>query len=110
MGIPKQASGVEGNFIISDQNVAVPSVLGFPVFSSTNVPNDLTKGTGTALSAYIVGVWSELLIGQWGGIDLLSDPFTQATNGLLRIVINGYFDVDVRHAASFSATDDISVV
>jgi len=110
MGIPKQGSGVEGNFIINDQNNPLPNVLGFPVFSSTNVPNDLTKGTGTALSAYIVGVWSELLMGQWGGIDLIVDPFTQATNGLLRIVINGYFDVDVRHAASFSATDDISVV
>lgn len=107
MEVPKQSSGVEGNFIISDQNNAVPRVLGYPVYSSTLVPANLTKGTGSSLSAYIVGDWSELVIAQWGGIDLLADPFTQATNGLIRIIINGYFDVNVMHAASFSASDDI---
>lgn len=109
MGIPKQASGVEGNFIISDQNNAVSRVLGHEVYTSTLVPSALTKGTGTALHAYIVGNFSELLIGQWGGIDLLVDPYTQATSGLVRMVINGYFDVDVKHAASFSASDDLTV-
>ncbi|WP_027259573.1 hypothetical protein [Leisingera aquimarina] len=38
---------------------------------SNNVPSDLTKGSGTGLSALIYGAWGELLIGQWGGIDLI---------------------------------------
>lgn len=104
---PKQASGVEGNFIISPNSTQNINVLGFPVFSSTLVPSNLSKGTGTNLSAYIVGDWQELIIAQWGGIDLLVDPYTQATSGLVRIVINGFFDVNVMHAASFSASDDI---
>lgn len=110
METPKQASGVEGNFIINPgaANQAIPNLLGYPVYSSTLVPKDLTKGSGTNLSAYIVGFWEELIIAQWGGIDLLIDPFTQATSGLLRVVINGYFDVNVKHAASFSASDDLS--
>lgn len=103
MQTPKQSSGVEGNFIVNDPK----SVLGYNLATSTQVPSNITKGTGTNLHAMIFGNFSEWMIGQWGGIDLLVDPFTQATNGLLRVVINGYFDMNTRHASSFSAIQDI---
>ncbi len=41
------------------------------------------------------GDWSNLAIGQWGAIDLTVDPFTQATNGKVRLVVNAYFDAKV---------------
>lgn len=41
------------------------------------------------------GDFSNLAIGQWGAIDLTVDPFTQATNGKVRLVVNAYFDAKV---------------
>jgi len=73
---------------------------------STLVPSTLTKGTGTGLHAIIFGNWEELLVAQFGGMDLIVDPYTQATSSLLRIVVNSWWDIGVRHAASFSAMKD----
>lgn len=107
MDTSKQGSGVEGNFIL---NPATPKeLLGYNLATSTQVPSDLTKGSGTALHPMIFGNWSDLMIGQWGGVDLLLDPYTQATNGLLRVVINAYLDLNILHPESFTAIQDIDI-
>lgn len=82
-------------------------VNGYPVGVTNLVPDDLTKGTGTALSALIFGNFNDLIVAQWGGLEVLVDPFTQATSGMTRMVINVYADIAVLHAESFSATQDI---
>ncbi len=55
----------------------------------------------------IFGNFNDLLIGEWGGLDMLADPYTLGTSGGLRI--HGFQDVDiaVRHAGSFSASVDV---
>jgi len=74
---------------------------------SNQVPSDLDKGTSTGVcSAIIFGNWNDLVIAQWGGLDMVVDPYTQATNNLVRIVANTYADVGVRHAESFAAMKD----
>lgn len=37
-----------------------------------------------------------LVIGQWGGIDILVDPYTKAGDGQVRLVVNAYFDAKLR--------------
>lgn len=49
----------------------------------------------------VMGNWSDYVIGQWGGIDLTVDPYTQAANGKVRLVINAYFDAKPRRADAF---------
>lgn len=49
----------------------------------------------------VMGNWSDYVIGQWGGIDLTVDPYTQAANGKVRLVINAYFDAKPRRAEAF---------
>ena len=49
-----------------------------------------TSHVGGKKIAY--GDFSYLAIGQWGAIDLTVDPFSQATNGKVRLVINAFFD------------------
>lgn len=100
---PKQGSGVEGNFIMDKKD----ELVGYRYGSSTQVPSNLTKGSGTNLSALIFGNFNSLMIGQWGGVDLLVDPFTQATNGLVRVVINGYFDIAAQHDEHFVAVQEL---
>lgn len=74
---------------------------------SGNVPGNLTKGTGTNLSALIFGNWSDLLIGQWGGVDVIVDDATEASKGNVRIAAHSEWDIAVRHAEAFGAITDI---
>lgn len=46
------------------------------------------------------GNWSDLLIGQWGALDLMVDPYTRADEAFVRIIVNSYWDSIVRRDAS----------
>ena len=81
---------------------------GYRAAISNLVPSELEKGTGYNLHAILFGNWADLLMGQFGGLDIVIDPYTQATNTLLRIVVNSWWDIAVRHAASFAAIKDAS--
>ena len=43
---------------------------------SNNVPSNLIKGTGSNLSAVIYGNFADLLIGLYGTLEILLDPYT----------------------------------
>ena len=86
---------------------ALDELAGYRFGQSQNVPSDLTKGTGTALSALIFGNWSDLLIGEWGGLDMIVDPYSYSTQGGVQITIFRDVDIAVRHAASFAAITDM---
>jgi HK97 family phage major capsid protein len=81
-------------------------VNGYQAIASNQVPRNLTKGSGTNLSALLFGNFADLLIGMWGGLDLLVDPFTGALAGTLRTVALQDVDVAVRRVASFAACVD----
>lgn len=52
--------------------------------------------TSSISDKYIAyGDFSNLVIGQWGGIDLVVDQYTVAKEGCVRLVINCYFDAVV---------------
>jgi HK97 family phage major capsid protein len=101
---PKQSSGVEGNFIVTQAGV---SPLGFPVLASTNVPSTLTKGTSSDLSALIFGDFSQLALGSWGNPILEMDPYTQKVNGLNRFHFINFVDALVLQPKAFAVCKDI---
>lgn len=82
------------------------AMLGYRAAVSNNVPSNLTKGTGTDLSAIIFGNWNDLVVANWGGLDILVDPFTYSASGEIGIVAWQAVDIGVRHAASFAAIED----
>lgn len=51
------------------------------------------------------GNWSDVLIGMWGGLDIVVDPYTASTTGTVRIVAMQSVDVAVRNAVSFCLGD-----
>lgn len=63
------------------------------------IPTLVTNGM--TAKGLILGNFNDLVIGQWGGIDLTVDPYTQAANGKIRLVVNAYFDAKPQRAASF---------
>ena len=67
------------------------SLDGTPVYSTSNV----------AAKQFIVGDFSNLAIGQFGGIDITVDPFSKASTGMVRLVINAYFDATMIRPEAF---------
>jgi len=52
---------------------------------------------------YVFGNFNDLLVGMFGGLDIVVDPFTGSSSGNVRIVALQSVDVAVRHAVSFCA-------
>lgn len=71
------------------------------VYENGNVDGTpLLKTIGCAANQGYYGDWSNLVIGQWGALDLTVDPYTAAGTGELVITINSYFDYGVARAGS----------
>ena len=86
-------------------------VNGYNAAVSNQVPSNLVKGTsGATASAIIFGNWSDLIIGQWGTLDLMVDPYSGSTSGTVRVVALQDVDIAVRNAVSFSAMLDALTV
>lgn len=82
---------------------------GKAAFDTSHLPDNLTKGaTTTACSALIEGVFSDAWFAQWGGTEILTDPYTQANLGMIRMVSNQYVDFNVVRKASFQVIKDIT--
>ena len=73
---------------------------------SNNVPSNLTKGSGTDLSAVIYGNFADLLIGLYGTLEILVDPYTDFAKGTTGVRALQSIDIAVRHAESFAAMKD----
>lgn len=54
----------------------------------------------------IFGVWSELVMADWDGIDVVTDPYSLSSNNQIKLVINLHSDVMVRHPESFCFSTD----
>jgi HK97 family phage major capsid protein len=78
------------------------TINGYPVYVSNGVPK-LTDFSTTTGTGFIFGNWADLIIGQWGGYDILVDPYTQAHLGEVRILVNCYFDAAVARTSSFKS-------
>lgn len=64
---------------------------GTPVYSTSNVE----------AKTFVVGDFSNLAIGSWGGLDICVDNYTQAINGMIRLVVNAYFDAALIRPEAF---------
>lgn len=62
---------------------------------------DVLCSSAVAGKGIVMGNFSDYVIGQWGGIELTVDPYTQAANGKVRLVVNAYFDAKPRRAEAF---------
>ncbi len=67
------------------------------VETTTQVP--VTSGPAYPL---IYGHWADLLIGYWSGVDILANPYTDASKGGLRLHAFLDADIAIRHDESFA--------
>lgn len=97
----EKASGT-AKYIWGDDN----TLNGYRALVSNQIPSNLTKASGTGLSQIFFGNFADLIIGQWGTLDVLVDPYTNGLSGAVRIVVLQDVDVCVRHAESFALMGD----
>lgn len=84
---------------------------GYGAAVSNQVPSNLTKGTSSGVcSAILFGNWADLIIGMWGGLDVLVNPYILSGTGSVRIEVFQSVDVAVRHPESFAAMLDALTV
>ena len=82
-------------------------VNGYRTAVTNAVPSNLVKGTsGAVCSAIIYGNFADLVIGMWGALDLMVDPYTGSTAGTVRVVALQDVDVQLRNVVSFATMVD----
>ena len=86
MGAKVKDSG-SGRFVLEDGRIANRRVI------------ETTQAT--AGTAY-VGLWSEVMVGMWGGLDITVDPYTNGSTGVVNIYATQLADIAVRHPAAFT--------
>jgi hypothetical protein len=102
MGITIWNGAVTGSIgVISDQ------INGYPAFATTHLPDDLTKGSATGLSAMLYGNFADVAIPAWGAVDLIVDPYT-GNGTLVRITAILTCDIRPRRPTAFVRCRDIA--
>lgn len=86
-------------------------VNGYRALVSNQLPSNLTKGTSTTVChSAVFGVFSELLVGTFGGgLELIVDPYSYAGQNMIAVHSVLMADVAVKHPAAFCKVDDILV-
>ena len=80
---------------------------GYQAAVTNAVPSNLTKGTSSGVaSAIIFGQFSDLIVGMWGSLDLMVDPYTGSTAGTIRVVALQDVDIALRNVVSFATMVD----
>lgn len=76
-----------GQFVMQDGEIE-----GRKVYVSSNV----------AKKGVVVGDFRDMVIANWGNaIDLVVDPYTKASEGMVRLVVNSYWDAKPRRSEAF---------
>lgn len=90
MTTPKQGSGVEGNFILTNG-----TAVGYQALVTTQLNAD----------DFVFGDFTNILIGEWGGLEINVDPYTHSLKGKTRFVAFKTCDIAIRHPEGLSFHD-----
>lgn len=82
-----------GRFLFEDGELD-----GYPTIVDSNVEGDDVNG-----HYGFAGVFNELILANWGSLDLTVDPYSQARYGKVRIVVNAYVDAALRRDGAIKA-------
>jgi len=96
-----------GQFVLDRLTNTIDSI---EAISTNFVPKNIVKGTGTALTAAILGDFRACSYAQWGGTEIIVDNLTQALKGNIRYIPIQYVDFHVVQPGLFQVIKDITTV
>lgn len=92
--IPQAYAGPAPDYGVGTGNEGV--VNGYRALASNQIDSDYVA----------FGAFSDCIAAMWGGIDVMVNPYTNDTEATVRVTVNAFVDVGVRHAASFAWSTD----
>lgn len=92
--------------IIDDMRDGVLYMNNYAAHKTNHLPKTLGSGNKHAL---IYGNFDDLLIGQWGALDIVLDPYSLGTSGAMRITAFHDVDIALRHPESFCKITDAAL-
>ncbi len=96
--IPRIAASTMPLFLVDDKNQAN----GY----DCNVTNQILTTATPVVNQTIFGVWNQAMFCDWAGMDVVVDPYTQATSGNVVVTMAMWTDFIVRHWAAFCRSTD----
>jgi len=79
------------------------------ILESANVCGFRGFATNQITAGYMFfGDFSQVLIGEWGVLELLVDPYTEGKTGIINVIAFQTVDVAVRYAAAFSYSTSVT--
>src|ERR1041384_4385837 len=96
--------GVEGSWMTTPKVANYPTfilgddgkVVRRPFFETNQVPSDKV----------IYANWSDLILADWAGIDIVVDPYSLKRSGQIEVTIQLWTDLGARHTPSFCVSTD----
>ena len=86
----------------------VGDLIGYKALVSNQVPQNLVTldSSHSDCHAIIFGVWPSLIVGEWGVLEIISDPYSLKKQGLIEVTSFQLVDVMLRHPEQFAAILD----
>lgn len=116
--IPQFSGDTGGAYIVPPiiSDAMLKDMAGYPILTTTQIPVNLTKGSGENLSEVYFGNFADLLIGQWGGLDIMSSNQAGDSSGgafsanqtWIRAIQS--VDIAVRRTESFCLSNEVKTV
>ena len=114
VGALKKLKSTTGQYLWTNspngQRSSTPGEInGYTVARTNQARSNLTKGTASGVASEVYfGNWSELLVGEWGVLEIVPNPYdsTAYKQGGILLRAMQTLDIGVRHAASFSVMSD----
>jgi HK97 family phage major capsid protein/HK97 family phage prohead protease len=87
------------------------TMLGYTARTSTQVSKVMSSGaspqpTGGAIHGMMFGNWSDILLGLFGALEVVVDPYSNKKKGIIEVTTFQMADLLVRHGESFSKSYD----
>jgi phage head maturation protease len=85
--------------------------LGYTAAVTNQLPTNGTQTgyTGPGLHTGVFGDWAQLIFADWGVVEVIYDPYTQAGSGAIVLTMRSLHDNAIRHIAAFTAMELVAV-
>ena len=103
-GVAKSTAKVSGMPVFIEEG---GEINGYPVHVTNSLP--ATCGTNNASASALFVNGPDIVVGLWGGLSVLVDPYFLGTSGGIRIIAYQSADVELRQHASVARTFGIAV-
>lgn len=100
-----------GSEAVWSGNLLEGQIAGSKAAATTQVSSTMStlEPTGGSEHGIVFGNWLDLMIGLWGALELVTDPYTQARKGLILVTSFQMADVAARHGESFAVATGATI-